>query len=1059
MARRTWKVFTVQLITAVILTLLICSTARAEELCDPSFEDCRARLINLIRNETVQIDVAFWFMEDQRYMTEIIKRWQAGVPVRLLVDPRSTTAGYPGNGPILTAFQNAGIPMRKRTASGILHWKMMLFAGQGVVEFSGANYSPDALDPAVPYSNYTDEAIFFCDDADIVNSFMTKYDDLWLNTTTYANYANITAPLNRVYQIFPKHPDLNFPETENYSNRATGRYNAETQKIDVIMYRITDERHTNAIIAAQARGVPVRLISDTFEYRKTTRLWHSYNLDRIWASGIPVRVRAHDGLNHQKSVVLYSQGMTIFGSSNWTSPSANQQQEHNYFTKKPWIFQWFVDQFERKWNNTNPVGALETQPFVPLPPDKPVNKTPANAALNQVASGMKLKWYGGPWAHLYDVYFGLDPNPALFAANQPLGPSETTAQQQSFTLPALQPGTRYYWRIVSKTMAGKTAIGPIWSFTTAGTPPVPPAAANGATNVNIWAADVQPANVVGLWQFLADPTAVGGQGLFLPDKAKATVTPALAAPLNYFDVTFDAVAGVPYHLWIRMRSYNNSLNNDSVTVQFSDSTDNFGTPVYRIGTTHGAEVVLHDGSAGTLSGWGWADNGFGVIGPDIYFETTGPHTLRIQQRMDGAVVDQILLSPDAFIRTAPGAGKNDMVQLQSSLSGAAPAPTGIEAPWASATLGVNGINGLARFNAATNVYSIYAGGGDIWAALDGMHYVYEPITGDGSIVARVAGVANTNARARAGVMFRESLAPDSPNAFAYWSAGKITALQRRTTAGAMTVATAGPVANVLAPYWVRLDRAGDTFTAYQSKDGVSWTYLATDTVPMAETVYVGLAATSVHQTMTGLSTVDNVTVVAGTPTPPVNPPPSPVLPAGWLRQDVGTVGFTGDTTFAANAFTVKGGGADIFGTADGFHFAYTTLAGDGTVVARVKSQQNTNASAKAGVMLRESLAPDAINAFMAVTPAKGSTFQRRAGPGGATLATAGALVKAPYWVKLERLGTTVNAYESVDGINWVLVGTDTLPGGAPLYVGLAVTSHVLTGTSSAVFDNVSVVAH
>ena len=65
-------------------------TARApsERLCDASFEDCRAPLINLIRTETVGIDVAFWFMQDARYQTEIIRRWQAGVPVRVLVDPK-----------------------------------------------------------------------------------------------------------------------------------------------------------------------------------------------------------------------------------------------------------------------------------------------------------------------------------------------------------------------------------------------------------------------------------------------------------------------------------------------------------------------------------------------------------------------------------------------------------------------------------------------------------------------------------------------------------------------------------------------------------------------------------------------------------------------------------------------------------------------------------------------------------------------------------------------------------------------------------------------------------
>ena len=65
-------------------------------------------------------------------------------------------------------------------------------------------------------------------------------------------------------------------------------------------------------------------------------------------------------------------------------------------------------------------------------------------------------------------------------------------------------------------------------------------------------------------------------------------------------------------------------------------------------------------------------------------------------------------------------------------------------------------------------------------------------------------------------------------------------------------------------------------------------------------------------------------------------------------------------------------------------------------------------------------------------------------------------MKAPYWVKLERIGTTVNAYESADGITWTLVGSDTVAMDAAVYIGLAVTSHTSLATSTAVFDNVSV---
>jgi hypothetical protein len=101
--------------------------------------------------------------------------------------------------------------------------------------------------------------------------------------------------------------------------------------------------------------------------------------------------------------------VTIFGSSNWTSASSDSQAEHNYFTTKLWFFDWFVDQFDRKWNNTNPTGVPETRPFVPLPPDRPAYRLPVDRAVGAATTGTRLVWHGGPWAHSYDVYFGTSP--------------------------------------------------------------------------------------------------------------------------------------------------------------------------------------------------------------------------------------------------------------------------------------------------------------------------------------------------------------------------------------------------------------------------------------------------------------------------------------------------------------------------------------------------------------------------------------------------------------------------------------------------------------------------
>jgi len=168
------------------------------------------------------------------------------------------------------------------------------------------------------------------------------------------------------------------------------------------------------------------------------------------------------------------------------------------------------------------------------------------------------------------------------------------------------------------------------------------------------------------WQTLADTTAAGGSALANPDLAQAKVSPALASPASYVELPFDAMTGVAYHVWIRMRAAGNQTSNDSVHLQFSDTvaSSTSTTATLRIGTTSSAEFVLQDGSAGaTPSGWGWTDNGWGVLGDPIYFAATGAHTLRIQQREDGAIVDQIVLSPDTYFTAPPGALTNDATIL------------------------------------------------------------------------------------------------------------------------------------------------------------------------------------------------------------------------------------------------------------------------------------------------------------------------------------------------------------------------------------------------------------
>ena len=189
--------------------------------------------------------------------------------------------------------------------------------------------------------------------------------------------------------------------------------------------------------------------------------------------------------------------------------------------------------------------------------------------------------------------------------------------------------------------------------------------------------------------------------------------------------------------------------------------------------------------------------------------------------------------------------------------------------------------------------------------------------------------------------------------------------------------------------------------------------------------------------------------------------PAAVLPpTPWQSQDVGAVAGAGTTGWAATnggTFTTVANGGDIWNAGDLMRFTSMALVGDGTIVARVATQEDTGPWAKAGVMIRESPAAGAKDAFMLVSAENGTAFQYRSATNGATTQAGNVTGSvAPYWVKLTRVGNVFTGYASTDGVTWVQAGTATVAMGAQVYVGLAADSYTTTTLNRTTFDNVKV---
>ena len=370
---------------------------------------------------------------------------------------------------------------------------------------------------------------------------------------------------------------------------------------------------------------------------------------------------------------------------------------------------------------------------------------------------------------------------------------------------------------------------------------------------------------------------------------------------------------------------------------------------------------------------------------------------------------------------------------------AAGVPSGLPEGWQSQDVGAVTLAGSASYSGGR--FDISASGADIWDTSDAFRYTYRRVTGDVEVIARVATIAGTEPWTKVGVMIRSSLEPASAHAFAFASLGEGLAFQRRTSEGAITSHTWGPAGG--APAWMKLTRVGHVMSAAVSQDGSNWTFVGSDIVVLPPDVLVGLAVTSHRSDGIASTSLDSVSV-------------RPLAASSWQALDIGNPGAAGSSTGSNGTFAVTGSGADIWGNVDAFHFAYQMLTGDGVITARVQSLDAIDGWTKAGVMIRASLSASSRHAMMILTPGNGYAFQSRTVDGGETVHTWGPPATAPGWVRLQRIGDTITASVSFDGVNWTTVGTEHIALPVTVYVGLPVTSHLDGVLAMAWFDNVTV---
>lgn len=179
-------------------------------------------------------------------------------------------------------------------------------------------------------------------------------------------------------------------------------------------------------------------------------------------------------------------------------------------------------------------------------------------------------------------------------------------------------------------------------------------------------------------------------------------------------------------------------------------------------------------------------------------------------------------------------------------------------------------------------------------------------------------------------------------------------------------------------------------------------------------------------------------------------PPGAAVPADIAKPEAGYA------TSGSRTFIVTATGKDIGGAADSPTFVGRTVTGDFTLIARLSSAVST----KAGLMMRESLAPGARSVALTLGEVGGrqTRFRARATFGGSTKTERGNdYTWTPVWYKLERSGHTFTATHSADGETWFPVGSATVPMASTYQVGFAVCARNAKSPGAATFDHVSAI--
>jgi regulation of enolase protein 1 (concanavalin A-like superfamily) len=733
--------------------------------------------------------------------------------------------------------------------------------------------------------------------------------------------------------------------------------------------------------------------------------------------------------------------------------------------------------------------AAEIKDLVP-PKLKAMKPIPANGATGVTLP--LLQWTKGDTAVFHSVYFGTTPNLTeanLVAKNQPFA--------MYYHIAGLQPGTTYYWRIDEIDATGTVITGDVWSFSSEPLKAYAPKPADGSKNVfPSQTLSWSPGKAAAKHQvYFGSVQSDVASGAAAADKGKITETKIdsglLRASTTYYwrvdEVKLDGSVE-PGPVW----SFSTA---DGVTKKIvwqkwlnlggTAVTALTGSPDYPNNPT---EVELVDVFESAVD---WADN----YGQRLYGWLNPPQSGDYTFWIAGDDEQQLWLSTDAnpanVVRIANVPGWTPARDFDNTGGGAGNATAQKSAAIKLQTGQKYFIMALGKEGGGGDSTAVaWQGPGIATRQVIPAQYVdtfalaplqaFSPSPADGAVDAPQSGTLSWSAGEKAqkhDVYFGEDKA-------AVAAADNKSPLFKGSQAG--TSFSPGDLVWGKTYYW-RVDEVNPAEAGSPWKGNV-WSFTTATFIPVDDMESYNDTDNRIYDTWIDNFGDGSGSAVGNDPAPfaertivhsgkqsmPMaynNAGPKHLFSEtvrefspleNWTGNGVDTLSlwFRGNPLRFADkgngAFTVGASGHDIWDNADDFRFVYKSLSGNGSVTVKVESLVNTNAWAKAGVMIRESLNADSTMAYMIQSFSSGASFGWRQTTGGTCGSQTQTGIVAPQWVKLTRTGNAFTAQYSADGKAWTdvknatgQVVSTTILMGANVYIGLCTTSHNTAATTTA----------